>query len=207
MRILRWLRSPELIGAPDCPILKRWTIIAAESDEALLSLPKWATRDRKLMVHHFMPNTEDRDPHDHPRGFWTFVFRGGYVDLVPCRRCDGTGVRLTDMGEVLPMIGGQMLVPCDCDEGLVVCDRMETGTWRYRPATHTHITLTDPRGAWTVVVMGPFARPWGFLREGRWWPFRKYEEEFGFAMRCPSDEDREGAILKYTDDGVVARGR
>lgn len=35
--------------------------------------------------------------------------------------------------------------------------------------------------------------------------FEGYEERFGFSHRCPSDEEREGALLKYTDDGVEAR--
>lgn len=37
-------------------------------------------------------------------------------------------------------------------------------------------------------------------RFSEWWPWRKYEEPFGFAMRCPTDEELEGQMLKYNDE-------
>lgn len=194
---------PEKIGAPDCPLILRWTIVAAgkpttsPEQEAfpLLRLPKWLTRDRKLMVHHFMPNVEDRDCHDHPRPFWTLVLRGRYFDLVPCEHCRGEGIeRLEAQGQQV----GALCRKCGV-AGVVVGDVMKAGMLRRRPAHHSHITRTDDRGAWTLVLMGPLARPWGFWRAGRWWPWRDYEAEFGFAMRCPTDADREGELLKYSD--------
>ena len=33
-------------------------------------------------------------------------------------------------------------------------------------------------------------------------PWKKYEERYGFAMRCPSDEVLEGKLLKYSDEMV-----
>ena len=199
MRFIRWLRNPEYIGPPDCPIMRRWTIYA---DDGLLPYVKLAKRwprifDRKLMVHYFEPNVEDRDPHDHPRGFWTLVLRGRYLDLVPCGLCDGSGRhRGTD--------GGDLCSNC-LGDGLIIGDVMKAGTIRYRPAKHTHITQSGPKGAWTLILMGPFERSWGFLRNSKWWPFKEYEAEFGFAMRCPSDEEREGVMLKYSDEMVDGR--
>jgi hypothetical protein len=202
-RLLRWIREPELIGPPDCPIMRRWTIYGDDPKESLLPFVRRAKRfpylcDRKLLLHFFEPNVEDRDPHDHPRGFWTIVLRGSYLDLVPCPDCrDRIGVQF-HAGVEEPEI-----VPPKCDrcggEQLVVGDVMRAGAIRYRPAKHTHITQSGPNGAWTLVLMGPFERSWGFLRRGRWWAFRDYEAEFGFAMRCPTDEEREGVILKYSD--------
>lgn len=210
MKLIRWLREPELIGAPDCPLMHRWSIIDSKpatvqrtegnsqgKSLTLIVLPKWLTRDRKLMVHRFLPNIEDRDPHDHPRGFWTFVVRGGYLDLVPCQHCEGKGEAVMPNGSRVPRCS-----LCD-STGVVVGDRMRPGTLRYRAPEHKHITRSGPKGAWTVVLMGPTARPWGFWRRGRFWLWKDYEKEFGFAMRCPTDEEREGATLKYTDEGVV----
>lgn len=227
-RFLRWLRNPEIIGAPDCPIMHRWTIIdskpatvspssnghpdhakehldrALDGDSffrhkivALFELPKRLTRDHKLMVHHFLPNVEDRDPHDHPRSFWTLVLWGRYFDLVPCSHCKGS--------KVFGRHANGDPNPCPyCEaEGMVVGDVMKAGTVRYRRAEHTHITQSSDRGAWTIVVMRPLERGWGFWRHGSWWPWKKYEKEFGFSMRCPSDEEREGRMLKYADDGEV----
>lgn len=67
--LLLWKKGPircYLIGDPDCPILKRWT----------LKLPLL-----KFRIHRFFPNTKDRDTHDHPWGFLTFVVQGGYDDV------------------------------------------------------------------------------------------------------------------------------
>lgn len=69
-----WKHGPlecMLIGNPECPILKRWT----------LKLP-WS----KIRLHHFYPNTSDRDTHDHPWWFITLVVAGSYDDV----KLDGT---------------------------------------------------------------------------------------------------------------------
>lgn len=66
-------------------------------------------------------------------------------------------------------------------------DRVKAPTLRYRRAEHTHMTISGPKGCWTLVVMGPKQRAWGFLRDGRWWPFKAYEEKFGHGFRCEDD--------------------
>lgn len=210
-RLWRWLREPEIIGAPDCPLMLRWTLVDFKAPtvnrvtegksqgrtESLIVLPKWLTGDRKLMVHHFLPNVEDRDPHNHPRAFYTLVLWGRYYDLVPCKWCDGTGVE----DRARPV---EACLRCN-GEGTVVGDVMKAGTFRYRPAQHTHITQSGPRGAWTVVVMTTLAGKWGFFRAGRFWPWKDYEAKFGFAHHCPTEEEMEGVMLKYTDEGVVPK--
>lgn len=202
-----------MIGPPDCPIMRRWTIYGDVGKEALLPFVRLAKSfpsifDRKLMVHYFEPNVEDRDPHDHPRGFWTLVLRGLYYDLIPCDFCKGlgsvidptaiSGIQYTPEDGEFPRRPRVTCWECDGDK-VVLGDVMKVGSVRYRPAKHTHITQSGPKGAWTIVLMGPFERPWGFFRNARWWPFKEYEAEFGFAMRCPTDEEREGAVLKYND--------
>lgn len=215
-RFLRWLREPETIGAPDCPIIRRWTIVDEKAEATashdqqvttLLPLPKWLTRDRKLMVHFFPANVEDRDPHDHPRGFWTIVLRGRYLDLVPCQQCGGRGdvaaitgiAGIEENGEYPRIDAWRQTCPACRGQKVVIGEVMKRGMVRYRPPEHTHITQSGPEGAWTIVLMGPQARDWGFWRGGVWWAWRKYEDRFGFAHRCPSDEELEGAMLKYSD--------
>lgn len=129
----------EEIGAPDCPLMHRWT---------LLDLSAW-----KLLVHHFLPNASDTDYHDHPRSFLTVVIYGGYTDRTPWG----------------------------------VVDALRAGSIRFRDAEHAHITTVGPRGCWTVVVMGPKRRKWGFWRDGKWWHWQAFEREFGLAMRCDRD--------------------
>lgn len=152
----------EVIGPTDCPIMIRWTLLS--------------TRWGKLMLHHFLPNADDRATHDHPSPFVTLVLRGGYDDLVPCEPCDGDGWLFPDD-------------PCmDCmARGEVVGDRMRPGMVRYRRAEYAHRTRVLPSGAWTIVLMGPKQREWGFFKEGRWWPWREHERRFGYGMRCPED--------------------
>src|ERR1700756_4366564 len=80
--------SRETIGPPDCPILYRWTLFGNdERDEEGNVVRRYPV---KFMVHHFLLNADDRDVHDHPRPFWTFVLWGGYDDMEPCRACLGT---------------------------------------------------------------------------------------------------------------------
>lgn len=169
----QYARNPEVVGAPDCPLFHRWT------------LRPWADRKRpgksarwKLMIHHFLPDADDRDVHDHPRGFVSLVLWGRYDDWVPCEDCDGEGFRLPDD------------FPCRrCNHtGLRLGDRMRPGMIRHRRASHAHRTRVGPKGCWTVVIMGPSLREWGFWRGGRWWSHDDYEAEFGLAMRCDSDD-------------------
>lgn len=135
----------EIIGQEDCPMMLRWTF-------ANLGFLKG-------MVHYFPPNVSDRDPHDHPRPFLTFVLRGRYFD--------------TSWEKY-----GDLEAP--------TIEMVEAGGIRYRPAKHMHIVDTDDRGAWTIVVMGPLVREWGFLRlsTGLWWEWGKYIQRFGGVMRC-----------------------
>lgn len=72
VRTHRWLPEREEIGAPDCLLMYRWTVAKL--------------RGRKLLVHHFLPDADDVDYHDHPRGFLTLMWWGSYTDLRP----DGT---------------------------------------------------------------------------------------------------------------------
>jgi hypothetical protein len=189
----RWLRRrpfppAEQIGPPECPILNRWTLIGGATGSASSSL--------KLMVHHFLPNRDDRDVHDHPRPFLTLVLWGGYDDLVPCPDCDGSGYGDPEYveGTNVPLLHG---CPICRGEGVVVGDRMRPGMLKRRLAHHRHRTRVGEGGCWTLVLMGPLRRPWGFWREGKWWPWREYEDRFGFGMRCEDvDVEYDGHATK-----------
>lgn len=162
----------EIIGPPECPILLRRTLVARK---------RW-----KLLVHRFMPGAADRDPHDHPRPFLTFVLRGGYTDMHPCPRCGpypGATVACTFSDDAVYPAPPE----CGLCHGLhKVADRVRAPTVRYRAATHVHTTVVHDDGALTVVLMGPLVRAWGFFRDGRWWPWREYDAQFGHgSFRCP----------------------
>lgn len=55
---------------------------------------------------------------------------------------------------------------------------------RFRHAEHAHITKVGPKGATTLVIMGPKRRAWGFWRDGKWMEWKTYERIFGLNWRC-----------------------
>lgn len=169
----------EVIGPPNCPIMVRWTLFAHGD--------RWP----KLLVHHFLPNADDRAVHDHPRGFVTVVLKGRYDDMKPCPRCEGAGryLGVDQDAEVGPWDAPpHVSVRCDCTGGVVLNERMHARVVRYRPAEHQHRTKVGPRGCWTLVVMGPLRRSWGFIVGGAWMRWAEFERRFGWGMRC-GDED------------------
>lgn len=128
----------------------------------------------KITVHHFPPMATDPDPHDHPAPFVTFILRGRYFDTAWERH-------------------GQKTVP--------TVELVKAGQIKYRSAGHTHTTTTDEVGAWTVVVMGPKIREWGFLRPGEgntWWHWEKYVRHFPGEMRCEPHADDPSRAYKTT---------
>jgi hypothetical protein len=68
MKFLTWGES---LGRAECPYLKRW----------VLNLSLFSLR-----IHHWLSSDDDRNFHDHPWWFLTFVIRGGYTDVNPLGR-------------------------------------------------------------------------------------------------------------------------
>lgn len=152
----------EIIGQEACPLMMRWEFL----DVGFL----------KAMVHYFPAEVSDRDPHDHPRPFVTLVLRGNYRDesWVP-----------------LPFDERQESEVQTGSLGVPAMERLHAGSFRYRSAEHLHIVETDAVGCWTLVVMGPIVREWGFVRlaSGSWWPWGKYVQKFGGVIRCDAPAD------------------
>lgn len=135
------LGDPEVVGHDQCPVMYRWT----------LGRPFGC----KVMLHHFLPNGDDPEPHDHPWTFWTLILGGGYVD--------------------------EQHYP----DGSVGLEPMFRGRIRRRTAEHMHRTLVNPNGCWSIVVSMPASRDWGFLWNGAWMPMAEYLDKRGeAAIRC-----------------------
>lgn len=162
-----WWESPEVAGPAKCPLFWRWTIARTGSDAAVLPDGTPSIYQRKLLLHRFLPNMLDVAPaHDHPWPFWTFVVRGRYEDMTPCSQCRGAGCT-------------------DCNHtGVGRTEMLRAPTMRHRPANYTHVTRTDHRGAWTIVLTGRVCRRWGYWRDRQWWWYKDYEKRYGQAMRC-----------------------
>lgn len=145
-----------------------WEVIGPAECPIMYRRTLVSTRWFKLLVHRFVANAGDEAPHDHPRSFLTVVVRGGYDDIQPCPRCrEGFDFE------------------CLHPDHAGIVDEVRAPTLRYRRAEHAHVTKAGPKGATTVVVMGPLRREWGFFRDGRWYPWRTFERLFGLNWRCP----------------------
>lgn len=166
------LPKKEAIGSPSCPLMLRWTLIERPSF--------------KVMVHRFLPNMRDIDPHDHPASFVTVVLRGGYLDEQPCD-C----IEENSYGSLAEVYRQNRLTCPRCGGAEVIRQHVRAPSIHFRAATHAHLTQTGRRGAWTLVVMGPKRRAWGFWRRGRWFSLEDYEKIVGWHMRC-ADYDPTG---------------
>jgi hypothetical protein len=65
--MMRW-KFGQKLGDPSCPYLIRWVF-----DFYLFS----------IRIHHWLASDDQRNMHDHPWGYVTFVIRGGYTDVNP----------------------------------------------------------------------------------------------------------------------------
>ena len=145
MKILDRLfgKAEEINGRERCPTyLYRWTVA------------KW--RGRGIYLHHFVGDDWSRDLHDHPKRFISIGLKGGYVEWVPCTKCEP---------------------PC-CFEN----QRVYNAPWiRTFPAEHIHrLTMfrEHPTGSvkdcWTLVIVLKPVRQWGFWHLGKFIGWREY---------------------------------
>jgi hypothetical protein len=171
----RLFMKRETIGDAYCPIMRRLIILRTRAGSS-------------LRIHEFLPNADDRDVHDHPWWFLTFVVTGYYDDMKQCVDCEGLG---QEEHSSHTLDGGvvDFALTCEtCDgTGVVLNERMDRGKLRYRPASHAHRTRVGPRGCTTLVVTGPVTRSWGFWLGHTWSPWRKYVALHGKSMRCDDD--------------------
>ncbi len=122
-------------------------------------LERWTLFDlRKLgygvYLHHFIGDDWAADPHDHPRRFISIGLWGWYWEdaFYQC-------------------------VNYVADEKW-----MEKETKRFRapwvrsfPANHLHrVRASECGNCWTLVIVCPKSRPWGFVQGGVWVPFKQY---------------------------------
>jgi hypothetical protein len=121
------------------PYLNRWFILRR----------KWLPF--QVYLHQILRSDHDRDLHDHPWWFVTFILWGGYVEHQPWPR--GTDF--------------------DCETPDYKAYRRWPGMILFRRATHLHrLELTKP--AWTLVIRGRSNREWGFVTAWGWMPWQEY---------------------------------
>lgn len=111
-----------------------------------------------IYLHKLCRSDYDRALHDHPWGFWSFILWGGYTEVYDAA-ADGT-------------------------------DPIYDEQWRgwlsiaYRPATWRHrVIIRDGRPAWTLLLVEPRSRRWGFwvpgprITNATWCPWRYFDTD------------------------------
>lgn len=99
-----------------------------------------------LYLHHFLGDDWSIDPHDHPRRFVSIGLNGWYFEDV-----------------------------FDKSGSLVSTKKYQAPWFRSFPAEHTHrVRASECGNTWTLVLVLPKSREWGFVRDGKWIPFREY---------------------------------
>ncbi len=99
-----------------------------------------------VYLHHFIGDDSSIDPHDHPRRFISIGLKGWYFE------------------DIYQKDGRYWLTKC------------YQAPWvRTFPAEHIHRIRAKLHGnVWTVVIVLPHQRAWGFIKDGKWIPFREY---------------------------------
>ena len=121
--------------------------------------------DVRLYIHKFTESDHTKCLHDHPNTLISFIFRNGYSEEYLDHKDQETKTQV-------------FRAPC----------------LRKFPASHAHrVTLLDGKPAWSLVLMLPKKREWGFFvtqpahtggKRRRWIHWREYEDEYGGKGGC-----------------------
>lgn len=110
----------------------------------------WKGRNgRAAYIHRFVGDDWSRDLHDHPKQFTSIGLWGSYVEILP----------------------RQMITK---DLALDTEEKYSAPWIRRFPATHIHRLKLNSRECWTLVIVGPAEREWGFWKDGQWIRWREY---------------------------------
>lgn len=138
----------------------------------------------RVRIHEILRSDEDRDLHDHPYDFVTFMLKGGYIETAPMTHNEL---------EALYAETATHTDPCSCEQCAFLASGppLETrkhygvGSIRRLRAEGLHrIELNSrdgkPLPAWTLIFAGPVRREWGFKTENGWMHWKAYlDKKFG----------------------------
>lgn len=100
--------------------------------------------NRRIYLHHFLGDDWAIDPHDHPRRFISIGLKGWYYE--------------------------------DSFKNGIKTTKKYSAPWiRTFPPEHLHLIRAKECGnVWTLVIVLPIKREWGFMRDGVWVPWHQY---------------------------------
>lgn len=148
------------------PYLIRWTLISTP----------WF----RIFLHKILRSDDDRDLHDHPWPFWTFILWGRYTEHVPAHsppQWDSCDRMITKSRK----FGSGSLIRHKAEDShrldLEFTDEFEAARERNpQSAVFAYIyggkELYKP--VWTLFWAGPRTREWGFHTAMGWLPWETY---------------------------------
>jgi hypothetical protein len=146
------------------PLMTRWRI---------LTTPWFA-----IKLHHFHRSDEDRELHDHPWLFVSLILRGGYNEVRPSKWMRERLHLCYDARRYYSLFPYPKAVDRHLERR-----RYGPGALLIRPAWWAHrVELLDlEHGSWSLVIVFPKVREWGFFTQRGWLPWHLLHLEAGCA--------------------------
>lgn len=127
----------------------------------------------RLRVHHIVRSDADRELHDHPFDFTSFIVKGGYWEILPS---GGVSPQLS------AQIGGEHRV---WRRPRSIVRRKAEDLHRIELRAKKPFDILQPgvrkgegeTSAWTIVWRGSYRREWGFMTTAGWMHWRKFTEK------------------------------
>jgi hypothetical protein len=136
-----------------------------------------------VFLHKIMRSDSDRDLHDHPWSFWTFLLAGRYTEDVPL-----------DNPPMYKPNGCMYTRPRIFAAGSLVRHRAEDAhcltlprTWRWDGLEGSK----EPDGfipVWSLFIHGPRRREWGFHTAAGWIPWETYVNRYRDTDLAPMED-------------------
>jgi hypothetical protein len=134
-----------------------------EGDPYLVRYTLISTSWFRVFIHKILRSDDDRDLHDHPWNFWTFLLWGRYTEEVPVDQ------RWKDGPKIKCRFGPGSLIRHKASD----CHRLELDTtFEQKSAAEGHWRVFKP--VWTLFIAGPRLREWGFHTANGWIDWRTY---------------------------------
>lgn len=143
-KLFGWIPYETMSGAGACPVY----------------LERWTLLNALkcgVYLHHFLGDDWGLDPHDHPRRFISIGLKGWYWEDV---------YHNPEIDPAVAILG---------ETKLIETRRFQAPWLRSFPAHHLHrVRAAECGNTWTLVIVLPKSRAWGFVQDGKWIPFREY---------------------------------
>lgn len=174
--IMQWLFSMaaeygHLYNTEEEVYMGRWSLVKTGSlASSVLSFITGGMYDH-VRIHWIREPDHDRELHDHPFNYRTFVMDGWYTE----RFIPGDGGTLINGAALRGWQGSGKRLPPHALTGLDQVRLMSKGKSAACPLGQFHrVANVSDGGVWTLFFMGADHGKWGFLVDGRWMASRDF---------------------------------